>query len=400
MENLFKDFGRSFIVSSLLPASVFVILGVFLFNDLVPSYVVAHLKSLDTLYGNIGIVFALLTLWLGFILYSNQEIIFKVYEGYHLPKWLKKILKDNKIDNFESQCPNFQYYQFLTGKKHSVSYSEIFDHCSNEDRKLLFLDYSLEKQKILLANFTLAEQKEMSAYLEDKISTEVGIPSVKKIEQEIEIKKKEIFARVYDEISDHYMKMPMDQDEILPTRLGNVLRASERYSNQRYGLDGVVAFPRLVQVVPKQFTNLLEEQSNKLVFLLNSSSLFCMLGLISFFVGWIVLLQSKWPIIPLFLKISNENKGSHLIVIGVILFGWGYFLYRLGVVTAQDYIVQIQAGFDLYRFELLDQLQIKRPLSLHTEQKTWEKVNDLFTVGHHLGEINFRYQHRQTPPAD
>ena len=86
--------------------------------------------------------------------------------------------------------------------------------------------------------------------------------------------------------------------------------------------------------------------------------------------------------------------------IALLMFFVSYVLYLLGVKSAQDYSSKVQVGFDLYRFELLDQLQLKRPLSLHAEQKTWEKVNDLFTVGHHFGEINFRYQHRQTPPAD
>ncbi len=48
-----------------------------------------------------------------------------------------------------------------------------------------------------------------------------------------------------------YYDYPPRADRILPTRLGNVLRAAEDYSMSRYGLDGVFWWPRLEPLLPQ-----------------------------------------------------------------------------------------------------------------------------------------------------
>ena len=45
---------------------------------------------------------------------------------------------------------------------------------------------------------------------------------------------------------------PNRAGSILPTRLGNVIRAFEGYSSSRYGIDAIPIWPRLAQVLPKE----------------------------------------------------------------------------------------------------------------------------------------------------
>jgi hypothetical protein len=45
-------------------------------------------------------------------------------------------------------------------------------------------------------------------------------------------------------------RLPSDPNDLMPTRLGNILRAGERKPFQKYGLDGIVCWPRLWLLLP------------------------------------------------------------------------------------------------------------------------------------------------------
>src|SRR6266498_1987653 len=44
-----------------------------------------------------------------------------------------------------------------------------------------------------------------------------------------------------------------EYEEVLPTRLGNILRAAERYPISHYGMDAVYFWPRLFPLLPPEF---------------------------------------------------------------------------------------------------------------------------------------------------
>lgn len=52
-----------------------------------------------------------------------------------------------------------------------------------------------------------------------------------------------------------YYRYPSEyyRKEILPTRLGNILLAGERYANDRYGIDTIYFWPRLYPLLPEAF---------------------------------------------------------------------------------------------------------------------------------------------------
>ena len=49
-----------------------------------------------------------------------------------------------------------------------------------------------------------------------------------------------------------FLSYPRRSDQVLPTRLGNIIRAAEQHAD-RYGIDGVTAWPRLYVVLPASF---------------------------------------------------------------------------------------------------------------------------------------------------
>jgi hypothetical protein len=58
-----------------------------------------------------------------------------------------------------------------------------------------------------------------------------------------------------------YPRYPLTEDEedVLPTRLGNILLAAERYPLSRYGMDTIYFWPRLFPLLPEKFQNEYEE---------------------------------------------------------------------------------------------------------------------------------------------
>src|SRR5665213_2035688 len=81
------------------------------------------------------------------------------------------------------------------------------------------------------------------------------------------------FSQVLDHAARESDSFPVKESSILPTRLGNVIRAFEGYPNARYGIDAIVLWPRLVQKLPKEFTESLDAAKSSFDFMLNGSVL-------------------------------------------------------------------------------------------------------------------------------
>ena len=80
--SFFKEIGRSFIVSSLLPASTFLIFVGIIFRGFLPSHLSEILLSGENTLLGVAIA-GMLALWLAYLLYSGKDSIFKLFEGYY-----------------------------------------------------------------------------------------------------------------------------------------------------------------------------------------------------------------------------------------------------------------------------------------------------------------------------
>jgi hypothetical protein len=313
-EGIIKDIGRSYIVSSLLPASVFVALATLIFPNYA-SQISTQLEN-NSIFGNVWIVSIIFTSWLAFVLYSSEDWIMKLYEGYFFPRWCILAYCQRKWHRKQA--------------KHAKEFIRLLSKTSPSERENEFDE------------------------LRPQILTELQLLE---------------------------LRAPWDEKYLLPTTLGNVLRASETYPQERYGINGITIWPRLSHILPKEFVSELEDQNNRLAFLLNSSLLACLLATISLYIALARLLNKGFP------TVSADNY----LKIGIGLLITCYLLYRISVNVAEGYGLFIRSGFDLYRFDLLSKLRQPIPETLREEQDTWEKLNEFFTAGDKLGPIQFTY---------
>jgi hypothetical protein len=279
-----------------------------------------------------------------FFLYSANDITVKLFEGYLMPKFLRELL---------TNIP-----------------------------RLLWFDQATSKYKEYLE---MAEK--LDAMKEDDLTPEF---QEKFFNQWREARK---------EIHEHELRGPFEEDNLLPTRLGNVLRASEVYANDRYFIEELTIWPRLIPVMPPEFTKVLEEKNNHLMFLLNSTLLALAIGVSSLFFAILGVPCGMFPGSGLcgffrsqagFFSIGYDNLSPiGLMGIGISLVGFGYLLYSIGVNVAGSMGVYIRTGFDLYRENLLRQLNWRLPLTLSEERTVWEEICQFYSTGEKIKKADF-----------
>ena len=138
------------------------------------------------------------------------------------------------------------------------------------------------------------------------------------------------FERIY-----YAFPFPNEPEEVMPTRLGNIMKNSERYSYQRYDMDAVLLWPRLYAVLPESFMKTLDGAKASLDFMLIVS---CLSALFAFIAGiYLLAVQSVWW---LFL----------LCFLGGLVVA--RLAYKSALEAAITYGQLIKSAFDLYKGEL------------------------------------------------
>ncbi|GAA2670651.1 hypothetical protein [Actinoplanes palleronii] len=148
--------------------------------------------------------------------------------------------------------------------------------------------------------------------------------------------------------------------EVLPTRLGNVLRAAERYPEQRYGAEMILIWPRLYQVLPRDAIDDVEGARSSMEFLLVLSL-------------WFTAFTATAPVAVVLVK------GAPLVA--VVCFAVGsagaYAAYLSAIVAAAEYGEQLRSIFDVYRLELLRRLNLPPVHDITEERRQWQALGAL-----------------------
>ncbi len=180
-----------------------------------------------------------------------------------------------------------------------------------------------------------------------------------------------------DRLADGYPdKYPEARDEIMPTRLGNVLRRYERLAGFQYNLDAVRVIRHIALVAPRPHLDYLNDQRQLLDLSVRmcATSIFAVLVAIAFL----------W------------HHGPWL-MIALIPYGLAYLSYRGAVVVAHEYGGAICTMIDLDRFAFYDYLRMPPPKSLKAEQAMNAKLVDL--IGEHDPDVELSYDYSYAPQS-
>ena len=183
--------------------------------------------------------------------------------------------------------------------------------------------------------------------------------------------------------SDYYAKAaeydknyPPLEAGIMPTRFGNILKASEAYSGTRYGIDSVEFWPRLLHVIPRPYRQSIDEARNELSFLVNMTALsflffaFCALAVVT---------NVPLPGIP---NLANVFLNSiRYIAAGLLALFSIWFFNKAALFSVGDFGAMIRSSYDLFRLDLLEQFNLERPQNSIQEFNTWKNVGELIVLG-------------------
>ncbi|MBN1888791.1 MAG: hypothetical protein JW850_12420 [Thermoflexales bacterium] len=163
------------------------------------------------------------------------------------------------------------------------------------------------------------------------------------------------------------------RDRCAPTALGNVTAAFESYPSQKYGIDAVYLWPRLLPILNEQkYAVFVEREKEGFDFFLNFSVLSGAL------VIECVLLRLVW--------------GWPALTAVALISGCAAFaFYQAAVWCARSWGETIKTAFDLYRYQLAEQLALEPFADKIDETRRWRAISGFIKQGDSESFGAFRY---------
>jgi len=160
------------------------------------------------------------------------------------------------------------------------------------------------------------------------------------------------------------------ENELMPTQLGNVLRAAENRAGGRYGLLTVVTWPRLYPLLPDKTAAIVDDQRDQL----DISARFCAVCLLGAAVSLgLLATHGVWLVVPA----------------AALVLAW--ICYRAAIAAALQYGVGLETAYDLHRVELLRALHLKLPTDSVSERTTNEAISTFLLQGPSFAQPEYEY---------
>ena len=153
---------------------------------------------------------------------------------------------------------------------------------------------------------------------------------------------------------------PNHLDQMMPTRFGNVVRGTEIYAYDRYGIESAIIWTRLRPLLSPEAAAALENRKIMVDFSLT-----------------ITLLAAPFSLIWCPILAYYTNRWDLFLICAI---GWplAWVCYHNAIQSAVAYCEQITATFDLYRHNLLKALGRPIPKDTAEERKEWRRLAHFF----------------------
>jgi hypothetical protein len=331
MQSIFEKLLDNLVVAALVPSLAFFSILVFLFGDLVPPDIVEKLRLT---FGTRAVLIVTMAGCTSFVLSYLSETIYWFYRG-----------------------------EFLSKK---ISLPEK------------------SRAKKLQDNIDNLTQK-----INDLIQTgDTGTALIETIEN-----KKELVTQY------QYIFPPLEG--VLPTRFGNILAAAEYYPDLRYGMKARQMWVRLKQVIPAENMSKIDQVNHEMAFLVNSSLLSILLSVFSFIGALYQFLLFLITFIRAIVSSFAVSTGVADFFISGLLYcclsllflASAWLFYRLSLPIVQRYAEIYRCAFDLFRFQLSEQLRFGCPESTDVECQHWMIIDEFLNSAPGAVPVAFPYKH-------
>jgi hypothetical protein len=164
---------------------------------------------------------------------------------------------------------------------------------------------------------------------------------------------------------------PEAESSVLPTQLGNLIRAFENYPRLQYGMSSIPLWPRLISKIDKEYAGAVDDAKVPFDFMINVSALSTVmaLALLGFSLLFPVPLTKPRTWVPWALEV-------------VIFSALAYASYRGSVGRASAWGEMVKGAYDLYRRDLLKQLGYEdAPANIVEERKLWGRISHQIIFG-------------------
>lgn len=193
----------------------------------------------------------------------------------------------------------------------------------------------------------------------------------------------------YSLVTNYDQLYPPPHAGIMPTKFGNILKASEAYAGTRYGIDAVQFWPRLWHVIPTSYQQTIENARNELSFLVNMSTL----SVVFFALCILAILINTPSPGSLVLDTFLANSIRYFLAAALAMLS-NRFFNRAALLSVGEYGMIVRSAYDLFRLDLLDQLHIKQPRNSVEEFRIWKNLGQLIGLGQEA--TNFSTLHYQS----
>jgi hypothetical protein len=160
---------------------------------------------------------------------------------------------------------------------------------------------------------------------------------------------------------------PAEERHFLPTRLGNRIRAFERYGNYRYGLDVLILWYEFVSVARTQLLPEIEVARQKVEIFVAAAVVSTLLALSTAF--------------PLLFPDAREGRILLLGGIAIGALGLSVAMYRKAVAETRDWERSVVALTNTAKKDVATNFGVSIPPTIEEERKVWATIVGFVQLG-------------------